>query len=332
MSSLRRLVRIVFIVVVVVWRSAWALEPTLRDVAYGPYERNKLDLWQAPSATPTPLIVHIHGGGFYEGNKGGFWGSSEADLVHSLEVGVSVASISYRFLDDAPLQDILRDSARAIQFLRYNAASLNIDKTRVAAFGDSAGAGTSLWLAFHDDLAEPNNTDPVLRESTRLSAAGGLMPQATYDFAQWPAVLDIPQYVWYVSMWRVAPRYYRLRPIQANLDDGKKLRADLDMLSWIDSGDPPVYLLCNQQETKLTYPNLFRFVLQELTKRNLLPFVKTKYDASVNFDILHHPAHTRALERACDAKGLPCVAIYRDTPDAEKIGVYDFLLKHLRPL
>ena len=40
----------------------------------------------------------------------------------------------------------------------------NLDKARVAAMGGSAGAGTSLWLAFHDDLADPASPDPVLRE------------------------------------------------------------------------------------------------------------------------------------------------------------------------
>ena len=307
--------------------SAWGLEPTFRDIPYGPHERNKFDLWQAPSQTPTPLIVHIHGGGFYEGGKGGFWGTKDADLAKALESGVSVASIEYRFLKDAPVQDILRDSARAVQFMRHNAAQWNLDRTRVAAYGDSAGAGTSLWLAFHDDLADPNNADPVLRESTRLTAAGGLIPQATYDFSKWPAVLGIPEYVWFVSMPWIAPKYYHLWPRQTMLEEqGKKVRADLDMLSWIDAGDPPVYLNCPLEEPALNYPNLFQWLYEEGDRR----FSKTGHRPSVNIDILHHPAHTRALERACNEKGVPCVAVYHDTPPEKKAGVYDFLLERLR--
>ena len=310
----------------VLWTSAWGLEPTFRDIAYGPHERNKFDLWQAPSAAPTPLIVHIHGGGFYEGGKGSFWGSKEADLARALDAGVSVASINYRFLESAPLQDILRDSARAVQFMRYNAAKWNLDKTRVAAYGDSAGAGTSLWLAFHDDLADPNSPDPVLRESTRLTAAGGLIPQATYDFAKWPAILGIPEYVWFVSMPWIAPKYYRLWPRQAMLEEqGKKVRADLDILSWIDSGDPPVYLNCHLEEPSLNYPNLLQWLYQEGGRR----FFKSGQKPSVNIDILHHPAHTRAIERVCNEKGASCLAVYRDTPKEKQVSVYDFLLEHL---
>jgi acetyl esterase/lipase len=59
------------------------------------------------------------------------------------------------------------DCARAIQYARYHAKEFNIDPKRVAATGSSAGGMTSLWLAFHGDLADPKNADPVLRESTR---------------------------------------------------------------------------------------------------------------------------------------------------------------------
>ena len=35
---------------------------------------------------------------------------------------------------------------------------------RVGSTGGSAGACTSLWLAFHDDLADPSSPDPAARE------------------------------------------------------------------------------------------------------------------------------------------------------------------------
>ena len=113
-----------------------------------------------------------------------------------------MAAINYRRLNKkrtlgrdpqrAPIQDILRDSARAIQFLRANAKEFNIDKERIASFGESAGGGTSLWLATHADLADPDSDDPVLRESSRLAAAGMLNGQCTYDLMQWPEEIGFP--------------------------------------------------------------------------------------------------------------------------------------------
>ena len=47
-----------------------AQPPTHRDVKYGPYDRNVMDVWLAESDKPTPVLVSIHGGGFSGGNKG----------------------------------------------------------------------------------------------------------------------------------------------------------------------------------------------------------------------------------------------------------------------
>ena len=56
------------------------------------------------------------------------------------------------------------DGARAIQFLRHHADKYHLNKNRFACFGGSAGGCMSMWLAFHDDLADPKNPDPVLRK------------------------------------------------------------------------------------------------------------------------------------------------------------------------
>jgi len=39
-------------------------EPTLTGIKYGDHPRNVLDLWQASSKQPTPLVLVIHGGGW----------------------------------------------------------------------------------------------------------------------------------------------------------------------------------------------------------------------------------------------------------------------------
>ncbi len=96
-------------------------------------------------------------------------------LPKLLEEGISVASVEYRFIAEAtadgvvpPVHGPLHDAARALQFVRSKASEWNIDKSKIAASGGSAGACTSLWLAFHSDLADPKSADPIARESTRL--------------------------------------------------------------------------------------------------------------------------------------------------------------------
>ena len=41
--------------------------PDVANVAYGPHERNVLDLWKARSNVPSPLVIFIHVGGFSKG-------------------------------------------------------------------------------------------------------------------------------------------------------------------------------------------------------------------------------------------------------------------------
>jgi hypothetical protein len=68
----------------------------------------------------------------------------------------------------------VHDAARAIQFLRSKAGEWNFkERSGLRRAEDRRARGTSLWLNYHDDLADPKNSDPVLRESTRLCAAVG---------------------------------------------------------------------------------------------------------------------------------------------------------------
>jgi len=156
--------------------------PTFENVAYGPHERNVLDFWKAEAERPAPLVVFIHGGGFVGGDKAKVRGSPV--LARCLEAGVSFAAINYRFRKHAPIQDIVRDCARAIQFLRTKAGEWHIDPKRIASYGGSAGAGTSLWLAFHDDLADPDassarrRTVRIARTSTWTSTTSRTRPRA----------------------------------------------------------------------------------------------------------------------------------------------------------
>src|SRR5207247_1560778 len=100
----------------------------------------------------------------------------------------SVVSINYRFVSEAaaagikpPVQWPLHDAARALQFVRSKADEWNLDKSRIAASGSSAGACSALWLAFHDDLADPKSSDPTGRESTRLFCAAVVRAQTSLD-------------------------------------------------------------------------------------------------------------------------------------------------------
>ena len=162
------------------------LPPTMANVPYDTDEQQVLDFWKAESTGPAPLVFFIHGGAWKSNDK-----NRVAGLRAYLAAGISVVSINYRFVQRAqaagiapPVKWPLEDAARALQFVRSKSADWNIDKTRIGASGGSAGACSSLWLAFHDDMAQPDSPDPVARESTRLACAGVLGAQTSLDPAQ----------------------------------------------------------------------------------------------------------------------------------------------------
>jgi acetyl esterase/lipase len=138
----------------------------------------------AKSEKPTPLVLVIHGGGWSSGSKERV--NRFVDVQSLLNAGISVAAHNYRLMEHArevvpPVKAPMQDSARALQFLRSKASAWNIDSTRIAAAGGSAGACTSLWLAYHDDMADPKSEDPVARQSTRLVYAAVIGAQTTLD-------------------------------------------------------------------------------------------------------------------------------------------------------
>lgn len=157
--------------------------PTLSNVPYGKHEKQVMDFWKAESSQPTPLVFFIHGGSWLSNDKDKVTG-----IKQYLAAGISVVSINYRFVQEAtaagikpPVKWPLDDAKRALQFVRSKAKEWNIDKSRIGASGGSAGACSSLWLAFHDEMADPKSADPIARESSRLSCAGVLGAQTSLD-------------------------------------------------------------------------------------------------------------------------------------------------------
>ncbi len=169
-------------VLLVVGLSGRAEEPkTLLNVPYGKHPRQVLDFYQAKSDKPTPVVFYIHGGGWQAGDK-------KTNPKPFLDKGISVVAINYRYVKQGveekvvpPVKAPLEDAARALQFVRSKAKEWNLDKKRIGATGGSAGGCSSLWLAFHDDMADPSSSDPIARESTRLYCAAVNGAQTSLD-------------------------------------------------------------------------------------------------------------------------------------------------------
>ena len=214
-------------------------EVTQADVSYGPHPRQKFDFWRAPGKDPAPVLVFIHGGGWLGGDKSGYPGfRATVDRLHRR--GVSVANVNYRYSSEAILPAPVHDAARAIQLLRSKAAEWGIDKTRIAATGDSAGGCTVLWLATHDDLADPKSADPVARESTRLCGAVAIGAQSTID----PVVIrrDVYETALAHQMICRGAGFPDNKAMDAGYEKAKDLYHEFSPINHLSAGDPPVWM------------------------------------------------------------------------------------------
>lgn len=157
------------------------------EMAYGNDPLQKLDFWKATTAN-APLIIFVHGGGWKRGDKGNATGQFKAP--HYLAQGYAFASINYRLVPDATVEQQAADVASAVAYFRKNSASLGIDSKRIVLMGHSAGAHLSALVG----------TDPQYLRGAGLdmSALAGVIPLdgAGYDIVRQiaeggPATRDI---------------------------------------------------------------------------------------------------------------------------------------------
>ena len=278
-------------------------KPTHDEVKYGPHERNVLDFYQAKSDKPTPLIVYIHGGGFVGGNKDSF---NPAMLRGAHDAGISFAAIHYRFVDGEkitfPVPQL--DSARAVQFLRSKAREWNIDPERVVCYGGSAGAGISMWIGFHEDLAKPSSDDPVERQSTRIRAIGTLGGQGTYDPIKVKALIGGRAWE-HPSLLKV----HGIKTTEEALNPTPEVQKLYDLgsaITFLTKDDPPLFMIYSE------------------------PDIVPPPDARVG-QFIHHPNFGKQLKKEMDKLGIENVYVH--TADARggdvQMRMLEFFKKHL---
>ena len=281
--------------------------PTAADVAYGPHKKQVLHFWKAESDKPTPLLFYIHGGGWKGGNR-----TSVAGLLPvMLKEGISVVSIEYRFTPEAtadgvspPVKGPLHDAARALQFVRSKAKEWNIDRARIGASGGSAGACSSLWLAFHPDMADPKSSDPIAHESTRLWCAAVSGAQTTLDPKQMKEWTPNSKYGGHAFGFKgdVAAKLSEFDEFLAKRDTILPWIAEYSPYALVTSDDPPIYLgygappALGQDQKDPTHTSNFGVKLQE----------------------------------HCKANGVECELVYQGAPDVKHATAQAFLIEKLK--
>ena len=128
------------------------ITPTLTNIAYTPISGTQvLDLYLPEGNGPFPVVVNIHPGGFFTGDKNMVPGNPGKAL---LKAGYAIASINYRLSGEATFPAAVQDAKAAVRFLRANAAKYKLNPDKIAAFGQSAGGNLASMLGTAGDVTE----------------------------------------------------------------------------------------------------------------------------------------------------------------------------------
>ena len=120
----------------------------LNQVAYGLDPRQTLEIEYRPNdANPTPMVLFIHGGSWISGDKS----MMRRYKQQVVDAGYGYVSMNYRFImTGATYLDMLDDIQLVIQVLKDFASDLNVDTTRMAMVGESAGAHLAMLYAYRN--------------------------------------------------------------------------------------------------------------------------------------------------------------------------------------
>lgn len=283
---------------------------TFANVAYGAHPRQVLRFWMAQSDKPTPLVFFIHGGSWMNGDR---MEVARRGLAQYLDASISVVSIEYRMISDSrkagvhpPLQWPLEDAARALQFVRSKAGQWGINKARVAVSGVSAGACSGLWLALHDEMADPSHVDPVAHESTRVVCAGVFDAQTTLDPLPTRAWIPNATYGAHAFGFFSTSKNGKEWPDFAKFYDSRETALPwikkYSPMEWAGADDPPV---CCKHATK------------------------ARPAGQAQRDPTHAPVFGLKLGEKLAAAGVECHVIYPGAPAGSCAGTIEFIIDKL---
>ena len=115
---------------------------------------SNLRLYRAAGQGPQPCVMYFHGGGWVLGNI-----ETHDTLCRriSAQAGVTVISVEYRPAPDDVFPAAINDCYDATRYVSDHASTLQIDRSRIAVAGDSAGGNlaAAVSLKARDEEAPP---------------------------------------------------------------------------------------------------------------------------------------------------------------------------------
>ena len=131
--------------------------PIRSDVAYGPHQRQRFDVYSPVADGPNrPAVLFVHGGAFVDGHRNRTPEIYSNVTRYFARHGMVAINIGYRLAPEARYPDATRDIADVVRWTRAHAEELGVDPARIFLMGHSAGGAHAASYAYDKRLHGPN--------------------------------------------------------------------------------------------------------------------------------------------------------------------------------
>jgi acetyl esterase/lipase len=219
---------------------------SISGVTYGTYvdgsgqtQPLELDLLLPGAASPTPLVVWIHGGGWLSGSRSPL--PSQVSALCSR--GYAVASIDYRLTTTAIWPAQIQDAKGAVRYLRAHAGTYNLDPNRFAAWGTSAGGHLAAMLGTAGGVTTSTvgNVSVDLEGTTGGNLGVSSRVQAAID---WYGATDVLQMFLYpASTDHDAAGSAESKLVGGPIQQRPEMCATANPITYVSADDPPFLVL-----------------------------------------------------------------------------------------
>ena len=191
----------------------------------------RIDLYYNPtSADPTPIVLHIHGGGWNHGTK-----ESQGGFSSYFKAGFAVANVEYRLVRVAPAPAAIEDIRCALKYIKLHAKELNINPTKVIIEGGSSGAHLALMGGLLENDAR---FDGNCSEKTDMRVAAIISNYAPTDFTDMNSDMS---------------KFKSLTNWLGEKANDASFRASVSPITYIKKSSPPVFIVHGNADPIVPY-------------------------------------------------------------------------------
>ncbi|MDR2784777.1 MAG: alpha/beta hydrolase [Treponema sp.] len=221
-----------------------------KDLSYGPYERNLMDISMPVGAAPEGAILFIHGGIWMYGGKENY-----PIFLDAFRDRFIVASMSHRYIDETThIGDLEEDVAAAVAAIGDFAAQNNTAPGKLIIMGHSSGGHLAMLYAYKQQRRTGGETSPI-PVAFCVDMAG---PADLGDIA---FLYNFKKLKWEKFFFQLAEKAAGHHIVEGDItpegysEAGREILAAISPVSFVSADSPPTIIVHDAADGLVPYSN-----------------------------------------------------------------------------